>query len=159
MDTNNEELNIKVSGRKDLLIDSLNVLVTLVIVLGGSYIWGMHHTSKVLPAMLGGAYGFFISKIILYKECGRTKITVDKKYLIIENRVGVKLKQQIFRKDFMNNLSLILDYKETIWVKIKAFWTRGAEGPIQFDYENKSYRIGYGIDQEEINKLFMFLEK
>lgn len=36
MDTSNEELNIKVSGRKDLLIDSLNVLITLVIVLGGA---------------------------------------------------------------------------------------------------------------------------
>lgn len=159
MDTNNKELSIKVPARRDLSIASLNVLVTLVIVLGGSYIWGMHHTSRVLPAVLGGAYGFFISKIILHKEFGRITITVDEKYLIIENRVGVKLKQQVFRKEFMDNLSLISDYKETIWIKMKAFWTRGAEGPLQFNYKNKSYRLGYGIGQEDINRLFIFLGK
>ena len=96
---------------------------------------------------------------VLHKEFRRITITVDEKYLIIENRVGVKLKQQVFRKEFMDNLSLISDYKETIWIKMKVFWTRGAEGPVQFNYENKSYRLGYGIGQEDINRLFIFLGK
>lgn len=158
METNNDVLKIDVPARRDLAINSLNILLVTGIVLAISYLWGMHHTSNVFPLILGLIYGYFLSKCILNKESGKKLITVDERWLIVEYRMGSKLEHRVFKRDFMENVSIVPGYKETIWLKIKAFWLRDSVGPIQFKYENKPYRLGYGLEPEAVNSLIAFLK-
>ncbi|MDR0811942.1 MAG: hypothetical protein LBN23_06715 [Paludibacter sp.] len=160
-----DEIVVNVPIRKDYLIMIL-VCVTPIIIFVGLvfcliYIYGdIKPVYYLLPVVLFSTLAYApVSKGIFWRSIGERSITVDSKYIIVYDKMGIQAVQNVFEIKKISKIYIDFNYKITLWTRIKAFLTRDSGGCIFIDYENKPVRFGYGLSKDEAKELLSLIIK
>ncbi len=163
MNIKNEEIEIPVPVKKDIVISFLLSCMSLASIIVISFILGSLLNPIYFPATiyfsLGVIVTYFVYWGMAWKLKGNRSIVIDTKYLIIFEKIVAVSKQKVYRLHKINNLTIDKRYKYNLWQRIKSFWTKDGGGCIKFYYEDKLVKIGNGLTVKQAENLLKILKE
>jgi hypothetical protein len=153
-----DEIIIDCYINKDIIISMFITGITIVGLLAIVYISALYFFLFPLHFLSVSVIYLLITRLE-WKKRGYRTIVVDKKYIIIFENIGCFFAEKVYKMKDIESISIDNSYQISIWTRIKSFWTKDADGCIQFGYKGRNIRLASGLTVSQANEFISLLRE